>query len=110
MLNPSEDINECFAGTHTCSVPGGVCENIEGGYECPRCDEGFTGPNGFNCTDINECENDPSPCNVGVECTNNDGSYHCGDCDEGFYLRGSTTRIYRLKIFQFLAGSIQQNR
>ena len=34
-----QDINECYAGTHSCSE-GGVCENVDGNYECPRCDTG----------------------------------------------------------------------
>ena len=46
---------------------------------------GYTGPNGFDCTDIDECL-DSETCSDGVECHNNDGSFVCGNCAPGYYL------------------------
>ena len=41
------DMNECFQGTHSCSV-NAVCRNTKGSYDC-RCKTGYTG-DGQNCT------------------------------------------------------------
>ena len=45
------------------------------------CDNGFTG-DGFNCTDINECSDEPNLCENGA-CINSEGSFSC-DCQNGF--------------------------
>jgi hypothetical protein len=76
-----------------------TCVNLPGKYEC-KCAEGFEG-DGFNCTDINECdltrkanENDEeneeskSICNeVYFKCLNTLGGYECV-CKEGFVQGG----------------------
>ena len=41
------DVDECFQGTHSCSVYA-VCSNTKGSYDC-RCKTGYIG-DGQNCT------------------------------------------------------------
>ncbi|CAL8362156.1 unnamed protein product [Boreogadus saida] len=51
------------------------CDNNGYSYSC-KCKPGYTG-DGFNCTDIDECQ-DPSACpNAKFECMNRPGSVHC---------------------------------
>ena len=57
-----------------------TCVNTPGGFRC-ICDNGFSG-DGFNCTDINECLDEPNLCENGA-CINTDGSFSC-DCQKGF--------------------------
>ena len=39
--------------------------------------------NGFNCTDINECDNGQNDCDSNAICSNSIGSYSC-TCDTGY--------------------------
>lgn len=67
------DINECVTENGGC---GQICENVEGSYYCD-CDEGYTlDPDGFGCTDVNECDQDDNGgCQqVGQEDSNGVGS------------------------------------
>eukprot|EP00057_Strongylocentrotus_purpuratus_P016824 XP_011671298.1 PREDICTED: latent-transforming growth factor beta-binding protein 4 [Strongylocentrotus purpuratus] len=67
-----------------------VCHERHGGHYC-SCHAGYNlGPNGVNCTDVDECLRPASDfstysnhCNQ--RCINTAGSYYC-DCDEGFEL------------------------
>ena len=62
-------------GVHDCIIPGGYCENKPGTFDCPRCMDGFIGPDGRDCTDVDECEEDLHDCNVAVVCKNTIGEY-----------------------------------
>ena len=53
--NACQDYDECSQGTHNCADPGGYCQNEPGGFVCDGCLTGWVGT-GFECTDINECE------------------------------------------------------
>ena len=74
-----QDINECSSNNGGCDLHA-TCVNTPGGFRCV-CDNGFSG-DGFNCTDINECLDEPNLCENGA-CINTDGSFSC-DCQKGF--------------------------
>jgi hypothetical protein len=70
----SDDVDECAAGTHTCSADA-TCTNVAPGFSC-ACNDGFTG-DGMDCTAVDDP--DPPPgmpdggcCNTG---TRPDGTY-----------------------------------
>lgn len=73
------DVDECSAGTASCSHD---CENIEGGYNC-LCPPGFELelPDFHNCQDTNECISNP----CAYKCINEVGTFHC-ECPEGYLL------------------------
>ncbi|XP_077966706.1 uncharacterized protein LOC120343292 [Styela clava] len=71
-------VDQCTLGQHDCDENATCIDSANGTYAC-QCKEGFTG-NGFNCNDINECENEILPCS---NCSNTNGGYSCG-CKEGF--------------------------
>jgi thrombospondin 2/3/4/5 len=52
-------------------------------YRCASCPNGFTSPNGFNCTDIDECAT-IRPCDPKVQCTNLSPGFRCDACPIGF--------------------------
>lgn len=56
------------------------CINTDGNYNCEY-KEGYSG-NGFECTDINECELGIDNCETGFECENIIGSFNCS-CPNG---------------------------
>lgn len=56
------------------------CINTDGSFKCV-CDAGFKG-DGYSCTDIDECSNDPSLCENG-QCLNYPGAFRC-ECEMGF--------------------------
>ncbi|XP_072172525.1 uncharacterized protein [Diadema setosum] len=72
-------LNECHAQA--------TCQNEEGFYSC-RCNTGWGG-DGFNCTDVNECEEDTDECADLATCTNTLGSYSCM-CPDGYMGNGRT--------------------
>uniref|UniRef100_H2ZQX7 TSP C-terminal domain-containing protein n=1 Tax=Ciona savignyi TaxID=51511 RepID=H2ZQX7_CIOSA len=59
--------------------PGVECVDIDAGFECGTCPLGYQG-NGSNCTDIDECLNNP----CSTQCMNTPGSYHCDPCPTGY--------------------------
>jgi hypothetical protein len=71
------NINECN-NTNTCG-DNADCVDSDGSYWC-QCLPGFQG-DGYNCRDIDECEN--VTCGENAECLNTEGSYSCG-CKSGF--------------------------
>ena len=77
--NSFKDINECSNNNGGCDE-NAHCVNTPGSFQC-FCDNGFTG-DGFNCTDINECSDEPNLCENGA-CINIEGSFSC-DCQKGF--------------------------
>ena len=70
-------MDDCELGTHSC--PDGLkCIDLVGGYTCD-CDQGFLINLTGQCSDIDECLNDP--CEYG--CLNTPGSYECL-CAQGY--------------------------
>uniref|UniRef100_A0A6Q2ZDR1 Latent transforming growth factor beta binding protein 4 n=1 Tax=Esox lucius TaxID=8010 RepID=A0A6Q2ZDR1_ESOLU len=82
--NTCTDVNEC-ADPLRC--PGQACVNSPGSYRCISCPPGF-GILNEQCTDIDECRQNPGPCSNG-RCENTPGSYRCV-CAAGYKLLGQT--------------------
>merc|ERR1719447_2224785 len=80
------DENECDLGEYECGQLNTECENNVGGYDC-ICADGFEGadPKNGNCTDIDECENNPALCGSNGVCNNQDGTFECV-CNVGWKL------------------------
>ncbi|XP_028412675.1 uncharacterized protein LOC114535596 [Dendronephthya gigantea] len=74
------DVNECYLGTHNCSI-GASCVNTDESFYC-ICKSGYTG-NGVTCTDINECELEIDNCHSQASCRNTNGTFDCS-CNFGF--------------------------
>jgi len=75
------DINECELETFPCHSNAN-CTDTNGSFIC-TCMAGFEG-NGFNCTDIPECDRGlEDECDVNATCINTFGSYDC-ICNTGF--------------------------
>ena len=77
-VDADASVNECLQGTDRCHQYA-TCIDTEPGYRC-ECNTCFTG-DGFTCTDINECLNDP--CGEHARCTNETGSFSCA-CLPGY--------------------------
>ncbi|XP_059151338.1 fibrillin-1-like isoform X1 [Physella acuta] len=76
-----KDIDECSSMPGACK--NGRCLNTMGSYRCV-CDKGYkTDVSGKKCIDINECRQDPKPCEF--TCSNTEGSFVCG-CPPGYVL------------------------
>ncbi|XP_039370913.1 adhesion G protein-coupled receptor E1 isoform X6 [Mauremys reevesii] len=84
------DADECTQDSTLCG-PNGSCKNTVGSFAC-KCLNGYNSPSGaseqrgiahLNCTDIDECSRDPSPCGPSSICTNTLGSYTC-TCPPGY--------------------------
>ena len=81
------DIDECSFGIHSCHQSA-VCENNDGSYTC-SCRNGFedisnitiTNKNTSSllvqCSDIDECSVEVSPCDENATCHNNVGNFSC---------------------------------
>merc|ERR1712131_275010 len=70
------DIDECHSGLDKLCDENAICTNTDGGYEC-SCPDGFTGVDGTECIDINECEDSIHNCATTHQCVNTNGSYKC---------------------------------
>ena len=55
------------------------CLNTVGSFSC-NCNIGFEG-DGFNCTNIDECQ--LTPCHANADCIDTEGSFECS-CNQGF--------------------------
>lgn len=86
MLICGSDVDECAAGTATCSERS-FCVDTQGSYTC-ECNNGYK-PSGEDCVDVDECEGDVHSCSEYATCTNTDGSYTC-ECNEGYQGDGKT--------------------
>ncbi len=63
-----------------------ICHNTRGSFRC-GCFEGYDlNPNGFECSDRNECEEDGMACEQ--LCMNHRGGFRCG-CERGYELLGT---------------------
>uniref|UniRef100_A0A3Q2FWM7 Latent-transforming growth factor beta-binding protein 1 n=1 Tax=Cyprinodon variegatus TaxID=28743 RepID=A0A3Q2FWM7_CYPVA len=73
-LCTTSDIDEC-QDERVCIR--GQCLNTEGSFLC-RCSPGFRlSSTGDECDDVDECQEEASPCQDVGECVNNVGSYTC---------------------------------
>ena len=84
-----ENFDECLSDPCVSDLSSQVCTDIDGSYEC-SCGSGYSGltvtGNIAECTDVNECENEPSPCfdeNSVQDCENIPGSFVCS-CGQGY--------------------------
>ncbi|XP_075758413.1 adhesion G protein-coupled receptor E1 isoform X6 [Pelodiscus sinensis] len=78
-------INECSQVPPACG-PNALCLDTAGGFSC-MCEPGYRSSKGdswlpgsvapLDCSDIDECSRDPSPCDPDSICTNTPGSYTC---------------------------------
>jgi hypothetical protein len=76
-----KDIDECAVMPGACR--NGRCLNTMGSFRCV-CDKGYkTDADGKRCVDINECRQDPKPCEF--TCSNTEGGFICG-CPPGYVL------------------------
>ncbi|KAI6661312.1 Fibrillin-3 isoform X2 [Oopsacas minuta] len=81
--NQCIDIDECAQETN-CQYS---CENTDGSYYC-ACTEGYEiATNGYDCIDVNECQEGNGRCEYG--CRNTIGSYQCY-CEDGHLLYNKT--------------------
>ena len=77
------DVNDCIDYT-SCQH---TCVNTEGSFHC-ACNEGYRlSDNGYDCEDINECQEEIGECEYG--CRNTIGSYQCY-CEVGHQLFNGT--------------------
>ena len=79
------DINEC-------ELPGScadnsTCTNTIGSYMC-QCLTGFRGDGVENCTNIDECQENPDICDASATCTDTEGRYVC-QCNSGYTGNGT---------------------
>ncbi|XP_065169457.1 fibrillin-2-like [Atheta coriaria] len=76
-----QDVDECATMPDLCK--NGRCINTMGSYRC-ICNKGYkTDGSGLACYDVNECLQNPSPCQY--NCQNTEGSYVCS-CPVGYLL------------------------
>ena len=72
LLFYTTDVDECAAGTDTCSS-NSYCENKVDGFDC-TCYPGYV-KSGDNCVNVNECLG-VNACNKTLgTCTDTDGAY-----------------------------------
>ncbi|KAK2567531.1 Mucin-like protein, partial [Acropora cervicornis] len=74
--------NPCFQGVSCTDHPAPA--NLSG-FTCGPCPVGYSGDDGINCLDIDECANKLSNMSCAQECTNTPGSFQCS-CSSGFSL------------------------
>ncbi|CAG0912311.1 unnamed protein product [Notodromas monacha] len=75
------DVDECAKNLHTCSHS---CVNTQGSYKC-SCPPGYSETGNDQCTDINECAEQPELCQPHGVCRNTAGSFKCV-CPRGYQL------------------------
>jgi hypothetical protein len=80
------DINECEEGAG-CPA-NSVCTNTPGFYDC-ACKPGYSIQPGVGCVDVDECKQNPAPCDPLATCTNTPGSVTCA-CPAGYTGNGKT--------------------
>ncbi len=73
------EFDGCGTGQVPCSLFAD-CSNTTTAVSTCTCKGGYAG-DGYNCADIDECQD--SPCNLGADCTNTTGSYTC-TCQGGY--------------------------
>lgn len=87
----TEPSDYCADGAHRCSI-NAECSKGATGAIC-TCNTGYSG-DGYNCNDVNEC-NQGNPCSgANTECTNTMGSFIC-DCSTGYTKQGGAACVDR---------------
>ncbi|MBK9259502.1 MAG: hypothetical protein IPM54_06650 [Polyangiaceae bacterium] len=74
--------------TPTCSTSADCGANASCNNSTCECDTGYTG-DGYNCTDIDECQTNNGGCDIHATCTNTPGSRTCA-CNMGYTGDGVT--------------------
>nr|XP_025036037.1 adhesion G protein-coupled receptor E1-like [Pelodiscus sinensis] len=92
------DIDECSQVPSVCGLHS-FCINTLGNYSC-QCKAGHSSPGGnswkpgdnhtLNCTDIDECSENPSICGLHSFCINTPASYSC-QCNAGYSSPGGNS-------------------
>ncbi|XP_075758388.1 adhesion G protein-coupled receptor E3-like isoform X2 [Pelodiscus sinensis] len=92
------DIDECSENPSICGLRS-FCVNTPGNYSC-QCNTGYSSPGGnswkpgdnhtLNCTDIDECSENPSICGLHSFCINTPASYSC-QCNAGYSSPGGNS-------------------
>lgn len=77
------DINECEVNNGGCALHT-TCTDLEGGYECSACPEGFQGDAVTGCVNINECLVNNGGCHPTNDCQDVPGTHHCVPCPPGY--------------------------
>lgn len=73
-----KDIDECGKGNGQVEACGATanCVNSAGGFAC-ECQPGYAATNTTHCHDVDECQQQPSPCSNAATCENLVGSFLC---------------------------------
>eukprot|EP00961_Rhodomonas_salina_P077043 1033650-Rhodomonas_salina.2 len=83
-----EDADECAAGADNNCDANAACANTDGSFTC-ACNSGFSGSDGTECANIDECMAGSDNCDGNGACTDTDGSFTCW-CNAGFSGSGTT--------------------
>ncbi|KAK2157627.1 hypothetical protein LSH36_188g10000 [Paralvinella palmiformis] len=82
-LDCDECADEYYVDDKTCKACHISCDGGctgDGNGECDSCKEGWLLDEDGYCQDINECEQDTSPCDKDSHCINTEGSFKCSTC------------------------------
>ncbi len=82
-----EDVDECKAGTHTCSA-NATCQNTPGSYDC-ACGENFNDVSGDGRTCTDKCQ---GACDTHAACSVLDGEVSC-QCTGAYTGNGKTCML-----------------
>ena len=96
-----------FTETNECDIidicaDNSACTNTPGSYQC-QCLPGYRGDGYENCTNIDECKENPDICDARATCTDTEGSYVC-QCVVGYTGNGTVCQskyYFGVKTFFF---------
>ncbi|XP_072037821.1 uncharacterized protein [Amphiura filiformis] len=83
------DIDECTDETDTCDADNGICNNVDGTYEC-SCAAGYKlATDDRTCINYDECIAEDDDCDANAACADTVGSFTC-TCNTGYSGNGVT--------------------